>query len=112
MRFGRYLPDLAVLASLALVPLMVHWVFPNRGVSDKSLVLFGLPLLFGLLIAVRPVTWLVTSVWAWLILLLAVAWTAITLRQLSTADLSLALLLGGLGFAVGLAYGKRSKQTA
>ena len=112
MRFLRYLPDLVVLASLALVPLAVYWVFPNQGVSDKSPGFYGLPLLFGWLVAARPVAWLVTSVWAWLILLIAIVWTVITLRQLSPADLPLGLLLGVLGLAGGLAYGQHHKRTA
>ncbi len=112
MGFVRYLPDLAVLASLVLVPLMVDWAFPNRGVSDRSLALFGLPFLFGFLLAVHPLAWLVRSVWTWLILLIAIVWAATTVRQLSPADLPLVLLLGVSGLAVGLAYGKRHKPEA
>lgn len=112
MRWIRYWPDLAVLAALVLVPLATGSIFPNQKLADKSLLLFGFPLLLGLLFATRPAKQVLTSLWALILLGMGLYWLAMTLTTLRPSEVDVAgmLILGCLGFAIGWIYGRRGRM--
>lgn len=105
----RYLPDLAVLASLALVPLLAGWAFSNPTVSGKSSVLYGLSVVVALLFATRPVRQVLTSIWALIILAIGLYWIGVNIAVLQSSGVEM-LLLVCLGLAVGWIWGRWSKR--